>query len=162
MNDFLPNVSWKNKLRKLVIFTPLAVICLLMGLSHGDELKPSDINKAVLANATSISADGVVRTTLQKHIDQYGNEFRLVLTTYPPNIGLPVHHHPTVAFNYILEGVAESQYEGGGVETFKAGDSFTDKANVKHLIFRNASKDHPLKYLIIYTTKRDESFLAIP
>jgi quercetin dioxygenase-like cupin family protein len=111
---------------------------------------------------TVTSADGIVRTTLENYIDDDGEEFRLVLITYPPGIGLPVHHHPGVAHNYVLEGVAESQYEGEELKRFVAGQSYQDKANVPHTIFRNGDRTSPLKYLIAYTVKKGQSFLLIP
>ncbi|MDD2760719.1 MAG: cupin domain-containing protein [Methylomonas sp.] len=84
------------------------------------------------------------------------------MTTYPPGLSLPAHHHPTVGFNYILEGIAESQYVDEPILTFSSGDSYQDKANAQHLIFRNADKANPLKYLIAYTTQRGQPFLIIP
>jgi len=111
---------------------------------------------------TVITPDGISRLTLENHEDDAGSEFKLVLTTYPPGVGLPVHHHPSVAHNYVLEGVAESQYEGEALHRFKAGDSYQDKANARHLIFRNGNKDAPLRYLIAYTVKKGQPFLIVP
>jgi quercetin dioxygenase-like cupin family protein len=111
---------------------------------------------------TIVTTDGIVRTTLQNYQSGTGDEFKLVLTTYPPGVGLPLHHHPTVAHNYVLEGVAESQYEGEPLLRFMAGESYQDKAFTKHLIFRNADQHTSLKYLIAYTVKKDEPFLIIP
>jgi len=111
---------------------------------------------------TTVSDSGIIRTILQSYSDGEGNEFRLVMTTYPPGVGLPSHHHPAVGFNYILEGIAESQYLDEPLLTFKAGDSYQDKANAQHLIFRNADRVNPLKYLIAYTTQKGQPFLIIP
>jgi quercetin dioxygenase-like cupin family protein len=114
------------------------------------------------ANNTTVSPNGVIRTTLQNHINADGEEFRMVLTTYPPGVGLPVHHHPSVAHNYILEGVAESQYEGEELQRFTAGGSYQDKADAQHTIFRNPDTTSPLKYLIVYTVKKGQPYLIIP
>ena len=97
---------------------------------------------------TIVTPDGIIRTTLQNYESGTGDEFKLVLTTYPPGVGLPLHHHPTVAHNYVLEGVAESQYEGESLMRFAIGDSYQDKAFTKHLVFRNGDQRAPLKYLI--------------
>jgi len=120
--------------------------------------------RAVAADAdrTIVSPDGIVRTTLESYINDAGEDFRLVLTTYPPGVGLPLHHHPSVAHNYILEGVAESQYEGEALFRFTSGQSYQDKASVKHQIFRNPDRSAPLKYLIAYTVKKGESYLLVP
>jgi quercetin dioxygenase-like cupin family protein len=111
---------------------------------------------------TIVTPEGIIRTTLQNYQSGTGDEFKLVLTTYPPGVGLPLHHHPTVAHNYVLEGVAESQYEDEPLLRFMAGESYQDKAFTKHLIFRNADQHTSLKYLIAYTVKKDEPFLIIP
>ncbi|QGM45231.1 cupin domain-containing protein [Methylocystis heyeri] len=111
---------------------------------------------------TTVSQHGIIRTTLQNHINADGEEFRMVLTTYPPGVGLPVHHHPSVAHNYILEGVAESQYAGEELQRFTAGESYQDKADSRHIIFRNPEATSTLKYLIVYTVKKGQPFLIVP
>jgi quercetin dioxygenase-like cupin family protein len=113
--------------------------------------------------ATTVSPDGVIRMTLENHVnEQTGEEFKLLLNTYPPGVGLPSHHHPSVAHNYVLEGVAESQYSGEDLMTLRAGESYQDKAGRQHLVFRNPDRTAPLKYLIAYTVKKGEPFLIIP
>ncbi len=114
------------------------------------------------ANKTVVSPDGIIRTTLENYENAAGEEFRLVLTTYPAGLGLPVHHHPSVAHNYILEGVAESQYAGEELRRFTAGESYQDKADAQHTVFRNPNAASPLKYLIAYTVKKGQPFLIIP
>ncbi len=111
---------------------------------------------------TVISADGIIRTTLESYTNEAGEDFRLVLTTYPPGVGLPSHHHPSVGHNYVLEGVAESRYEGEELKRFTVGQSYQDRALVTHAIFRNADRSSPLKYLIAYAVKNGQSFLLIP
>ena len=117
---------------------------------------------AASADRTIISSDGIVRTTLESYINDAGEDFRLVLTTYPPGVGLPVHHHPSVAHNYILEGIAESQYAGEELFRFTSGQSYQDKASVQHMIFRNPDRTAPLRYLIAYTMMKGASYLIIP
>jgi quercetin dioxygenase-like cupin family protein len=111
---------------------------------------------------TVVTPDGISRTTLESYENGRGEEFKLVLTVYPPGIGLPVHHHPGAGHNYVLEGVAESQYEGEALKRFTAGQSYQDKGLVPHLIFRNGDGEAPLKYLIAYIVKRGQPFLIIP
>jgi quercetin dioxygenase-like cupin family protein len=109
-----------------------------------------------------VTPDGISRTTLESYDNGAGEEFKLVLSVYPPGIGLPAHHHPGVGHNYILEGVAESQYEGESLQRFTAGQSYQDKALSSHLVFRNGDRAAPLKYLIAYIVKRGQPFLIIP
>ena len=90
------------------------------------------------------------------------NEFNLVLDTFPAGIVIPRHHHPSTGLNYVLEGVAESQYEGEPLRHLAAGDSFEDHAHIPHLMFRNPDPAKPVRILISYTVKRGMPFLIIP
>jgi quercetin dioxygenase-like cupin family protein len=113
--------------------------------------------------STTVSREGITRTIIENYAnDQTGEEFKLVMTTYPPGVGLPRHHHPSVAHNYILEGIAESQYAGEELKIFKAGESYQDKGETQHEIFRNPDLNASLKYLIAYTVKKGQPYLIIP
>jgi quercetin dioxygenase-like cupin family protein len=136
-------------------------LCGMAGAAAGFLSRPLQAQIAE-PKETIVTPDGIIRTTLQNYQSSIGDEFKLVLTTYPPGVGLPLHHHPTVAHNYVLEGVAESQYEGEPLLRFIAGESYQDKAFTKHLIFRNADQHGALKFLIAYTVKKGEPFLISP
>jgi quercetin dioxygenase-like cupin family protein len=111
---------------------------------------------------TIVSPDGIIRKTLQSYVNEAGEDFRMVLVTYPAGVGLPVHHHPSVGHNYVLEGVAESQYVGEELHRFMSGQSYQDKADQQHTIFRNPDKTSVLRYLLVYTVKKGQSFLIVP
>jgi quercetin dioxygenase-like cupin family protein len=112
---------------------------------------------------TTVSSEGIVRTVIENYAnDLTGEEFKLVMTSYPPGVGLPSHHHPSVAHNYVLEGVAESRYAREELKFFKAGESYQDMAGVQHEIFRNPDRDAPLQYLIAYTVKKGQPYLIVP
>jgi quercetin dioxygenase-like cupin family protein len=82
-----------------------------------------------------------------------------MLVEYPPGYASPAHIHPVVGLNYILEGIAESQYIGEDLKTLNAGDSYQDPANKKHLVFRNPSKTDELRFLVAYRIKKDGAFM---
>jgi quercetin dioxygenase-like cupin family protein len=90
----------------------------ILGIGHAADHPPSVVptDRSATEKGTTTSSDGTVRTTLEHHTHTAGEEFRMVLTTYPPGGSLLSHHHPAIAFNYIPEGVAESQYEVLGRE----------------------------------------------
>src|SRR5262245_27519486 len=73
------------------------------------------------------------------------DELRLMLIEYPPGVAGTPHRHPVTGLCYVIEGTAESQYEGEPLKTFRAGDSYRDPASKPHLIFRNASAEKPLR-----------------
>ncbi len=114
------------------------------------------------SHRTTISPDGIIRETLESYVNEAGEDFRLVLSTYPPGVGLPAHHHPSVGINYVLEGVAESQYIGEELRRFASGQSYQDKAGEQHTIFRNPDQTAVLKYLLVYAVKKGQPFLIIP
>jgi quercetin dioxygenase-like cupin family protein len=89
-------------------------------------------------------------------------EMRVILVTYPPGAAAPVHHHPVVGINYILEGAAETAFDNDAPRTYKAGQSFQDLAMHPHTIFRNASQTEPLKFLIFYTIPKGMPALYVP
>jgi len=118
--------------------------------------------QAAAAGATETSSNGVTRTTLESYENAAGEEFRLLLVTYPPGVAAPSHHHPAVAHNYILEGRAESRYADEGLRLLKAGDSYQDKAQVQHVLFRNPDPVAPLRWIMAYTAKKGQPFLIVP
>lgn len=112
--------------------------------------------------APTASPEGLVRTLLQRYDDGEGNEFNLILDVFPPGIVVPAHHHPAVGLNYVLEGVAESQYAGEPLRRFVAGDSFQDHADTPHLMFRNPDPARSLKILISFAVKTGQAFFVAP
>ena len=89
-------------------------------------------------------------------------EMLVLLVTYPPGAAAPVHHHPVVGINYILEGSAETAFDNDPPRTYKAGESFQDLAMRPHTIFRNASRTKPLRFLIFYTIPKGMPTLYVP
>jgi quercetin dioxygenase-like cupin family protein len=118
--------------------------------------------EAQTARSTTTSPEGLIRTLLESHVDENDDEFNLVLDTFPAGIVIPRHHHPSTGLNYVLEGVAESQYEGEPMRRLAAGASFEDHAHIPHLMFRNPDLAKPVRILISYTVKRGMPFLIIP
>jgi len=86
-------------------------------------------------------------------------ELRLMLVEFPPVLSNVAHTHPVAGLCYVIEGTAESQYEGEALKTFRAGDSYQDLATKKHLIFRNASKTDGLKFTCAAKIKKDQQFM---
>lgn len=109
---------------------------------------------------SSTQTTEVTRTIIQRaDIEGSDEELRLMLVEYPPEYASPAHIHPVVGLNYILEGIAESQYVGEDLKTLNTGDSYQDPANKKHLVFRNPSKTDALRFLVAYRIKKDGTFM---
>lgn len=85
-----------------------------------------------------------------------GWESRLVMLEYPPGLAAPLHNHPVPATGFVVEGSVISQWEGGEVERYSAGQSFVDLGVTRHLRSENASLTEPLKMLVSYVIKKGE------
>ncbi len=91
-------------------------------------------------------------------IEGTDEELDLMLATFPPGAASPPHMHPVVGLNYIVEGVAESQYEGEAPKSYAAGETYQDPPNRKHLVFRNKSATQPLRFLVAFRIKKGAPF----
>src|SRR6202167_4268179 len=71
----------------------------MAGAAYAFSSKPL-LAKADSPNRTTTSPEGIIRETLESYVNEAGEEFRLVLVTFPPGAGSPSHHHPSVRLNY--------------------------------------------------------------
>ncbi|KAK4953959.1 hypothetical protein LTR10_008563 [Elasticomyces elasticus] len=85
-----------------------------------------------------------------------GWESRLVLLEYPPDFKAPLHKHPRPATGYVLEGSVVSQWEGGEIESYVAGDSFVDLGETVHLRSENTSTTGWLRMVMSYVIKVEQ------
>ncbi len=99
---------------------------------------------------TAYSKDGrISRKVIERsEIPGSNEELQMILIEYPPGAEAPPHIHPVVGLNYIIDGTAQSQYEGEPLKILRAGDTYQDQANRKHLVFKNESKTKKLKFLV--------------
>jgi len=86
-------------------------------------------------------------------------ELRLMLVEFPPGYSSAPHSHPVVGLCYVIEGTAESQYEGEAIMTIASGGSYQDKPNQVHALFRNVSASDPLRFLCAAKIKKGLPFL---
>lgn len=105
----------------------------------------------------------IKRTVLQAFPlpDFPGWESRLVMLDYPPGVAAPLHNHPVAATGYVVEGDVVSQWEGGEVERYTAGDSIVDLGKTLHLRSENASQSEGLKMLLSYVIKIGEPNVVV-
>ena len=119
---------------------------------------------ADLSTAESVSAAAGVSRTIMERIDIPGSndELRLTLVEFPPGQSAPAHYHPVPGVCYVLEGAAETQYEGGPVERVTAGESFHDEAGKTHAVFRNVSSTDVLKFICAAKIGKDQQYYLLP
>lgn len=110
------------------------------------------------------AAAGAIRRTLidrRPATDLPGWETGLYLIEYPPGVSAPIHVHPAVGVGYVLEGRLESAFGAEPVVAVQAGQGFVDQAGVTHRVFRNASPDRPLRFVVAYTLRAGEEPLHL-
>ena len=89
-------------------------------------------------------------------------EMRLSLITQPPGYSAPLHHHPGQGFVYMLEGTAESAYGDEAIKRFRAGDHWTEPADIPHRIARNPDTRTVRRFLVFSVNRPGEPGTVIP
>ena len=93
-----------------------------------------------------------------------GKSLKGVLVEYQPGGTSVAHTHPASAFIYatVLEGAIRSQVNGGPVETYHAGESFSEFPGDRHSVSENASTTEPARLLAVFVVDTNETVLTIP
>jgi quercetin dioxygenase-like cupin family protein len=93
-----------------------------------------------------------------------GKKLRVVLVEYGPGGSSPGHTHPDSAFIYarVLEGAVNSQINDGPVETFHAGEAFTEPPGSRHGVSANASETEDAKLLAFFVLDSEEDEILTP
>ena len=91
-----------------------------------------------------------------------GKSLIAVVVTYPPGGKTPPHHHAGSAFvtGYVLSGAIRSQVDGGKVQVFQAGESFSESPGARHDVSENASETEPAKLLAIFVVDSTDTALT--
>jgi quercetin dioxygenase-like cupin family protein len=91
-----------------------------------------------------------------------GKSVRGVLVEYAPGGSSPAHIHPSSAFIYatVLEGTIRSQVNGGPVNTYHTGESFSEYPGDRHGVSENASTTDPARLLAVFVVDTDETALT--
>ena len=139
----------KEKSMKMLKYMSIVVLALsqFSHVAHSEEVpqrKITEVSRKVIERIDIAGSD---------------EELRLMLVEFPSAFSNVAHTHPVAGLCYVIEGTAESQYEGEDVKTFHAGDSYQDSATKKHLIFRNASKTDGLKFTCAAKIKKEQQFM---
>jgi len=91
-----------------------------------------------------------------------GWETRLYLVEYPPGAAAPIHHHPVEGLGYVVSGRFESAFEGEHTTLVFAGQSFRERTQAPHVLFRNPDAKRPLKFVIAFVVARGAPVLVTP
>ncbi len=93
-----------------------------------------------------------------------GKSIKGVLVEYGPGGHSEGHTHPGSAFIYatVLEGAIASQVNDGTVQTYRAGQSFSELPGDRHKVSANASKTKPAKLLAVFVVDTKDKELTMP
>lgn len=117
---------------------------------------------ALFATPASFAGDaGYVPTrTILQQTDVPGSNMTVVMavTEIAANMLAARHTHPGVEISYMLEGEADFDVEGKGVQHIKAGQNFRLESGVRHSVKAGPST---VKILAVYTIPKGAA-LATP
>jgi quercetin dioxygenase-like cupin family protein len=93
-----------------------------------------------------------------------GKSIVAVVVKYGPGGKSPPHRHSGSAFvvGYVLSGAIRSQVDGGPVQVFHAGESWSEKPGAHHGVSENASATEPASLLAIFVADTGDTQLTIP
>ncbi len=93
-----------------------------------------------------------------------GKSIRGVLVEYEPGGANAAHTHPKSAFIYatVLEGEVQSQVNDGPVQTFRAGQNWSENPGDRHNVSANASTTKPAKLFAVFVVNTHDKELVTP
>ena len=121
---------------------------------------------AIAAPAALAGDDHVSETLAYEHAipNVPGKSLKAVVVEYDPGESSSAHTHAASAFIVatVLEGAIRSAVNGGPVQTYRAGQSFTEMPGDHHAVSENASATEPAKLLAVFVVDSDETVLTTP
>jgi quercetin dioxygenase-like cupin family protein len=93
-----------------------------------------------------------------------GKSLIAIEVEYAPGAASVPHTHAKSAFiyAYVVSGAIESQVNDGQARVYRAGESWSEPPNARHLVSRNASKTEPAKLLAVFVLDTDDKALVTP
>jgi quercetin dioxygenase-like cupin family protein len=107
---------------------------------------------ALLAGRVAQAADDDVRTVATEKLPNVpGKSVTALLVKYAPGAKSEKHHHAGSVLAYVLSGAIRSENSATGpAKVYKAGESFFEPPDSKHLVSENASTTEPASLLAIF------------
>ena len=111
----------------------------------------------VLATSRANSQDTgatVKPVRVEKLANAPGQTLTVVTVSYAPGAKSTGHRHAGSVFAYVLSGAIRSENSATGpVKVYKAGESFFEPAQSRHLVSENASATEPATMLVIFVAE---------
>jgi quercetin dioxygenase-like cupin family protein len=148
-----------NRSEMSLVLSSCAAVVIAVAGCHADPPPPAAAAQAA-SGGERPPLTSIRRTLIRREpAHESGWETRIYLVEYPPGAVATPHIHPAVGVGWVVEGEFESAFGDGPVVKVKAGEGFTDPAEVVHRFFRNPSPDHEMHLVVAYTIREnDEQF----
>lgn len=138
----------------------IMLMCLAMLTSVPAAPAPAAPQTGQAAHAAPAATDAAKRARVAfthrlSKLDGTKLQATLVEVTYGPGESSAPHTHPCPIVGHILEGAVRMKLGDEAEKTYKAGDSFYEEANSKHLVSANASRTERVRFLAFFTCDAD-------
>lgn len=120
---------------------------------------PPDPPPAPGHTCTAVHETGRVSSVVNQplpRLDGANLRLQMVRVSYGPGESSAPHSHPCPVIGYVLEGAVRIQVQPSGADkpepahVYRAGDSFYESPNGRHLVSANASQSQPATFLATF------------
>ena len=118
---------------------------------------------AIIATAALAHDDAKVTLVYDQPLPNVpGKSIKGVLVEYGPGGSSKAHTHAKSAFIYatVLAGAISTQVNNGPIQTFRAGESFSEFPGDHHTFEENASKTESARMLAVFVVDTDDTELT--
>ena len=118
----------------------------------GAALAVAWIPLAICLSVPSLTQAEIVAPVSQQNLPNVaGKTFTVVTVDFAPGERAGPHRHgQALVFAYVLEGAIRSELEGQLVQTYKAGQSWSEPPGSHHLLTENVSASTPARHLVVF------------
>jgi len=86
----------------------------------------------------------------------------IVEVTYPPGATSTPHRHPCPVLGYVARGAVRMQFDDAPERVYKAGETFYEAPNGRHLVSANASATAPAVLVATFVCDGKAGALSVP
>ena len=106
---------------------------------------------AVLAVVGPAKAETVAPVFQENLPNVAGKTFTVVTVDFAPGARAAPHRHgQAFVYAYVLKGAVRSQLEGQPVQTYTAGQSWSEAPGAPHVVTENTSASEPAQLLVVF------------
>ena len=81
--------------------------------------------------------------------------------SYRPGESSRPHSHPCATFGHVVEGALRMRVDAGSDTVYRAGDTFYEAPNSRHLVSANASETKAARFVVFFVCEGEKT-LSVP